>query len=216
MARPRSISDETLLDAAREVFLRDGYGAATTAIAKSAGVSEATLFKRFGTKDELFFRALCDCPGAMAGLALGPLLAGKEGAAERLETVLTHLIEHFRVEMPRMILLMSHGGFNPVEFWQRNPNAAPLKGLKALTAFIDGEMRHGRLSQADPEVVARMLAGSARSFVFFELIGMQESMPMASTTYARGAIDVLLRGIAPVRHQDASPRVSAPSRVSAQ
>src|SRR5437764_15254614 len=50
-----------LLDAARSLFAAKGYaGASTRDIALTAGVSEALLFRHFGTKAKLFERAVLD------------------------------------------------------------------------------------------------------------------------------------------------------------
>lgn len=50
-----------LLEAARTLFAAKGYpGAATRDIAAAAGVSEALLFRHFGTKAQLFERAVID------------------------------------------------------------------------------------------------------------------------------------------------------------
>ena len=58
MPRPISIDDKTILDAARKVFLRHGYGATAAQVAREAGVSEGSLFKHFKTKNHLFLTAL--------------------------------------------------------------------------------------------------------------------------------------------------------------
>jgi len=54
MARPTVIRDETIIDAAREVFLERGFGATTAEVAVRAGVSEGSIFKRFNSKVDLF------------------------------------------------------------------------------------------------------------------------------------------------------------------
>ena len=56
--RPRKISDEDILDVARECLLEQGVNVSTQVIAKRLGVSQATLFKRFGTKVKLLQMAL--------------------------------------------------------------------------------------------------------------------------------------------------------------
>jgi AcrR family transcriptional regulator len=58
MARPPKITNEEILTAARQVFLEEGFGASTLAIAEKAGISEASIFKRFGTKEGLFIEAM--------------------------------------------------------------------------------------------------------------------------------------------------------------
>ena len=51
---PKSNASERLLDAAARVFARKGLkGATTREIAVEAGLSEMTLFRRFGTKEKL-------------------------------------------------------------------------------------------------------------------------------------------------------------------
>ena len=56
--RPKIKTDEQLLAAARSAFIEFGGAVSTTVIAENAGVSQATLFKRFGTKEQLMKRAL--------------------------------------------------------------------------------------------------------------------------------------------------------------
>lgn len=57
MARPIETLDDDLLDAADVVLMNSGPSAFTLAkAAKVAGVSAATLVKRFGSKDQLFLR----------------------------------------------------------------------------------------------------------------------------------------------------------------
>ena len=56
---PAEIPEETMLDAAVEAVVRHGYAGATTKrIAEIAGIGEATLFRRFGTKEGLLQAAL--------------------------------------------------------------------------------------------------------------------------------------------------------------
>jgi AcrR family transcriptional regulator len=53
--------DQLLLDAARRMFAERGYGGASTReISEAAGVHEALLFRHFGTKAELFDRAVLE------------------------------------------------------------------------------------------------------------------------------------------------------------
>src|SRR3954470_8049282 len=60
MARPVSIKDETIIAAARAVFLERGIQATTAEVAQRAGVSEGSVFKRFKSKVDLFRAAMSD------------------------------------------------------------------------------------------------------------------------------------------------------------
>src|SRR3954467_9416148 len=52
--RPLSLSDDALLDVARDVFLERGLEATTSDIAKRARISESVIFYRYKTKEALF------------------------------------------------------------------------------------------------------------------------------------------------------------------
>ncbi len=58
MARPPKITNDEILAAARQVFLEEGMGASTLKIAEKAGIAEASIFKRFATKQALFLAAI--------------------------------------------------------------------------------------------------------------------------------------------------------------
>src|SRR3712207_4659504 len=53
MARPRTISDDDIRQAARAVFVEHGASAPVSLIAERLGVTHAALFGRAGTKDQL-------------------------------------------------------------------------------------------------------------------------------------------------------------------
>ena len=56
---PAEIPEERIFEAAIDTVLERGYtGATTKQIAEAAGISEMTLFRRFGTKDKLLRAAL--------------------------------------------------------------------------------------------------------------------------------------------------------------
>ncbi|EOE1266584.1 helix-turn-helix domain-containing protein [Klebsiella pneumoniae] len=61
MARPKSEDKkQALLEAATAAFAQSGIAASTSAIARSAGVAEGTLFRYFATKDELLNERITD------------------------------------------------------------------------------------------------------------------------------------------------------------
>jgi AcrR family transcriptional regulator len=60
MVRPITIDDATIIEAARAVFLERGMRATTADIAKRARVSTGSIFRRYGTKEELFRRVMLE------------------------------------------------------------------------------------------------------------------------------------------------------------
>ena len=56
---PKIIQDEEVFEATIDMVLKQGYAGATTkSIAQSAGVSEATLFRKYGSKNRLIAAAV--------------------------------------------------------------------------------------------------------------------------------------------------------------
>jgi AcrR family transcriptional regulator len=87
MARPRSITDERLLDAAGAVIGRRGPGFTLAEVAKEAGVAVGTVAQRFGSKHGLLVAMVTTAiaslgPGLReaAGASLGPRLQETAGA----------------------------------------------------------------------------------------------------------------------------------------
>ena len=53
MGRPAIVDTEDLLRVAREIFLAQGFAVPTATIARAAGISEGSIYKRFATKEDL-------------------------------------------------------------------------------------------------------------------------------------------------------------------
>lgn len=200
MGRPQSISREQILEAAREIFLREGISASTAAIAKAAGVSEGSIFKRFATKEALFREAI-GIPDVRIGEDIERLLA--EGPIEDgLERVGLRLVELFRELLPRMMMLWAnharHGG-DPFEALRciEGGQPMPLLLLRTLSHHLETQQRKGRLRRVDPEILARVLLGSMHNFVFFEVVGVHVRQPLAASSFVRGVVDLVLHGARP-------------------
>lgn len=192
MARPKTIDNETIIEAARKLFLEKGFRVSTAEIAKAAGISEGSVFNRFPTKEALFHAAM-GIPQLNFDMLFKERI-GKGEVKEQLSEIMLDLIAFFRELMPRMMMHFAHPGMNPIELHQK-PDTPPLLLLRAFTHYFDEEMRAGRIRPADPEVTARMCLGSVYNFVFFELTGIHVKMPISAHSYTRGLIDILWKGI---------------------
>lgn len=194
MARPSTITNQQILQAARQVFLSEGFAASTGDIAKRARVSEGTIFKRFATKEDLFLAAMgtAAAPALMSSL---PGRVGKGDLRQGLVSLALELIELYREVLPRVTMMWSCR-LPPSQLMKGMTDPPPVRGLRALTAFFDGEQRLGRIGGCDPEVVARLFAGAIHHYVNLEMMGMARRLPMAAPSFARGLVDVLWNGIA--------------------
>ena len=205
MARISRITNQQILEAARQVFLQQGFGASTLEIAQQAGISEASIFKRFSTKEELFFAAM--------GIPEKPLwvnelefLCGKGNLKENLIKVCFQIMEFYREVLPLIMMLRSRGNALP-EHGGKEPK--PIKDVKALTAFLEREINQDRLRPCDPQTVAHILLGSLMNYVFVEQISSQASistteLPLNSghratevSPFVQSLVDIVWQAIAP-------------------
>lgn len=155
------------LDAAVERFLADGYDRTTLeAVAKTAGVSSATLYKHFPTKADLFggvmARLWASEPGSEGAMPppgdprAGLLRIGSDYATllERPTTVA--LFRVIIAEAPRFPEL-------GVELYERGKRPY----LDRLRAYLEGEIASGRLAIEDLPLAKRQFLGMINDVVFW-------------------------------------------------
>lgn len=194
MARPQSITDDEILEAAREVFLEHGIQAPTSAIAERAGISEGTIFRRFETKEALFHTAM-GIPHAPAWFEKAEELADHEDVEEALLLLGEEMVDFFTDMIPKISMLMSCGASEP-DMFEGNSDAPPIRAIRALAQFFDAQQKAGRLQDFDPEIGARMFLGSIFHYCFSEVAGINQFVPMPQKSYIRGVVDTILRGVA--------------------
>jgi AcrR family transcriptional regulator len=161
MGRRKTITDQQLLDAAREVFTAGGFGASTKSVARAAAISEGVLFQRFHTKEELFLAAMVPPPIDVNHIFTHP---DAEGPA-LVRKVLFALTDYFRQTLPAFLPLLAHPSFRFEEFAARNPDT-PLAVLRReLTQFT------ARLGSPSPGAAALLIWSVANTIAFFERLG---------------------------------------------
>ena len=204
MPRPISIKDETIIDAARAVFLERGFAATTAEVAERAGVSEGTLFNRFRSKAELFQAAMRPQLEALEWTSDLADRVGRGDIREQLVEIASAVAEFMRKLMPLMMMSWSNIGASGLPPTLCQPNPPPLRALRRLAAYFEAEIRLGRLRRCDPELLARMLLGSVQQYVFFEVVmKASDELPLPLPTYLRGFVAVLIDGCGPDRSSSA-------------
>ncbi|MCA1644776.1 MAG: TetR/AcrR family transcriptional regulator [Chloroflexi bacterium] len=195
MARPAAITDQQILDAARDVFLAAGFQASTIEIARRAGVSHGTLFKRFATKDDLFRAALGlpSDPDWVAGLAER---VGQGDLQQNLQILVHQIMVSFAEILPCLVALRARG-FAPEPRHHLDPDSPPARFIRALSAYLQAEMDLGRARHGDPEILAHALLGPAVNFVMIETLGANTVPHSSRTEFAARLVDLIWRGVAP-------------------
>jgi AcrR family transcriptional regulator len=195
MGRPRLIETQDILEAARDTFLGEGVGATTGAIARRAGISEATIFKRFRTKADLFFAAMgfaeFDAHQTIADLR------GEAPADQELETISLRFLEHLNQMVPVLTRLLAHPGFDAVELAEKFPEMPARTLVEAVAEYVESEQREGRIGSCDPHAVAVAIFGILHNFALLEHIGLLPKSNRSRRTRVSSFIDLLWNGIKP-------------------
>ncbi len=150
---------ERLLRAARELIEEGGYGAATVvAIAERAGVAAGTLYRHFGSKEELFvevFRVVCDRE-VRAMEAAAASLPDAAPLVDRLETLLATFAER-ALRKPRLAWALIAEPVDPLVDAER---LAYRERYSAMTAeTLRQAIASGELPQQNVELTAAALVG---------------------------------------------------------
>jgi AcrR family transcriptional regulator len=191
MGRKKRISDADLLAAAREVFVKEGFGASTKEIARHAAVSEGVLYQRFATKDELFFAAMIPPPADVMRMFRQSGLRGR-----RLITQLTiAMLEFSRQALPVMLPLMIHPGFRLEDLAERHPDSPIFVLRREIGPCLQREREAGRLGPVDARGASLLVWSFAQAIAFFERLGAHGGK--FAPDVIKSAIDCMWKGLAP-------------------
>ncbi len=161
MGRQKTISDEEVLRVARDLFRAQGHTVTTREIAEASGISEAVLYQRFGSKDDLFFAAMHP-HGPDVEALLGPKDPPDE-AHVYLRTVVVRLGKYFADVIPLALRVMTHPSFEPARLPRpRMGGQAVLRD--GLTERIATLQRRKQLAPLAAGVIARLLLSLAHDW----------------------------------------------------
>lgn len=170
MGRPSTIDNEEIIAVARHLFLTEGPSVATARIAKECHISEGTLFKRFGSKDHLFERAML-FPCLEATLNAIHHIEEDEDSVERIARVTLALLGFFRELIPRMMTLWASHTLDP-RTMLKGEQSPPRLLLREVEQVLSRENEKGEIHLSDPEVMARMLLSTMHNLAFFDTMGI--------------------------------------------
>ena len=158
---------ERILDAAAQVMHDQGLAASTTReIARAAGYSEATLYKHFADKQEIFLSVLRERLPRLDDVAD---LVGEHTVAANLEQIVGRLLSFYVASFPIAASIFSQPGLLASH---RDAMAArgagPRLPVQRVSNYLAGEQALGRVpADADVTAVAALLAGAAFQHAFF-------------------------------------------------
>jgi AcrR family transcriptional regulator len=158
---------ERILDAAAQVMHDQGLAASTTReIARAAGYSEATLYKHFTDKQDLFLSVLRE---RLPRLGDVDQLTGESTVTANLELIVERLLRFYLRSFPIAASIFSQP---ELLAGHRESLAArgagPRSPVDALVGYLSAEREGGRIPPTtDVAAVAALLAGAAFQYAFF-------------------------------------------------
>ncbi|MDW5378360.1 TetR/AcrR family transcriptional regulator [Halomonas sp. HP20-15] len=198
---PRGVARrERLLDAARDVFLEQGYaGASVNDVVARAGGSLATLYKQFGNKEGLFVAAM----ERHIATAWAVLEEGRREATVP-EQVLYELGRRM-LELifdPGVIRLKRGLAFEAErvpELGEMFLSRGPDRIRQELATYLDDQIAHGRLAIDDPREAAGMFMGMLLGEWHIDALLGRKIAPTAEQCdeRARHCVTVFLKGLVP-------------------
>lgn len=195
MGRPRQLSDEQILDTARACFLTHGPHVATAVIAEQLGLSQAALFKRFGSKSRLLVAALRPppVPPWVNLLEEGP--DNRPIDAQLVELCLA-IARYFEAMVPCMMMLKASGA-RVGEVLGQDEMPPPARGHHALVSWLRRGQRLGLLGDFPATVLANALLGAVSQRSFVASLAGPEALHDDLEDYVTALVKLLLRGLEP-------------------
>ena len=189
MARPRIISDDDILAAAREAFTEHGPRVSVAVVARTLGVTPSALFHRMGSKEELMRSALAPRRArAVDALREGP--RGDAPVGEQLVEILTDLLAFLHDVVPGLLVLRA-AGLVPDDEGAGTPPPVLLRGL--LAAWLERGHDAGRVSVEDPRACAEALLGALEARCFNHHVGGERYAPGAGLELVRSLVAAFVR-----------------------
>ncbi|AFZ19573.1 TetR/AcrR family transcriptional regulator [Allocoleopsis franciscana] len=191
MARTPTITQSQILKAAREVFLEQGFSATTADVANRAGISSASIFKHFPTKEALFFAAMSEAPRDRIWTAELEAEIGQGDPRSDLLKIALRIASYTGELLPQMMLAWSVR--QPGEI-VRPPGIEP--DFAALTAYLGREMALGRIARGDPTIPALTLLHTVVGFTMSQTLE-STTVRLDTSRFLEDFVNLLWRGLDP-------------------
>jgi AcrR family transcriptional regulator len=202
VGRTKTIDDEEILRHARAVFRKDGPAAATRDVARAAGISQAVLYQRFGSKEAMFLRAITPKPPDVGSL-LGPY--PPPDARVDLERIGARIASYLRALMPTLLHVVAQPGLGHARLLELHRGFAFEPLVAALVARFERLRDDGFVAEKDPATAARAFLAIVHSSVFFEFMG-HGKMNGRHAPPLDALLQALWEGLAPPQRRGAPPK----------
>jgi len=188
---------QDILQAAQALFIAKGFEAASMdGVAKAAGVSKATVYAHFGSKNDLFAAIVGQMAGRLTS-EIGTLMQAHLPLREALMRIglkfLEVLTEPRRVRMFRMMVAEVDRFPDLGRVFYR---AGPLTMQNCLAHFLADAVAEGTLSCADAGLAARQFLSLIKADLHLRCLLDSDAMPapVEREQQVSSAVDFFLKG----------------------
>lgn len=195
MGRPKEVTDEQIVEAARRCFLARGTGVSAVDIAHELGVSHTTLFNRFGSKEALLIAALT--PRQQV-----PWVATLDAGPDEDRPIREQLVEHAKVmsaffrELQAGVGMLQAAGIAPGKGLRRGKGEPPpVQAFRALVGWLRRAQSQSRLARCDVETLASTILGALHGWAFTARVCGVSTAPAEGERYVERFIELLWSGI---------------------
>lgn len=191
-----------ILEAARAVFMEEGYGAASMdRVALRAGVSKATLYAHFGSKAALFAAMVGEtCRQSTAAVPFQTLdETDPRAALTKIGRNFLDLTLSDRALQTYRTVVADAPRFP--EIGKAFVDSGPSVMLDHVASYLARVDAAGRLSIPDPHLAAEQFLAMVKGRLYLRrLLGLIEDVaPAERQRVVDAAVEVILRGYAPKR-----------------
>jgi AcrR family transcriptional regulator len=187
-----------IITAAIEIGSSLGYAQATTrAIAEAAGVNEVTIFRHFGTKENLFSEAI----EQFGGPAIGPELTRHMTGDYRADLIaFGRAIFSLLLERSEVLQLMLCESTNIPEvrtILARNPEEL----RRALAEYLQMQMAQGKIREGHAELLAQAFMGMFFSYaISLNILDSEIEPEVSNDKFVQTCVDIFIRGTRSFTH----------------
>lgn len=193
MARPRQITDEQILEMTRACVIEKGAQVSLDVVAGELGVTGPALIKRFGSRQELWLRALRPPENAVF---VDHFLAGPDDRPlnVQLEERFTEMWQFFEEVVPCISALRESGIPHDKVFDGRWKN--PMRALQAITRWLELAHEKGIAHAPAAASVATAILGAIQTRAFTGHIAKLKYSPRSTAAYLHDIVDLFSRALA--------------------
>jgi len=195
MGRPKEVTDEQIVVAARRCFLARGAQVSAVEIGRELGVSHTTLFNRFGSKEGLMLAALGpphEIPW-VATLDAGPV--GGRSVRAQLITLAKVMSAYFQ-DLQAGLGMLQAAGIDPGRATCARTGGSPAaEGLRALIGWLERAQDQGRIGPCDVATLASTILGALHGWAFTARVCGESTCAAASDLYVERFVELLWTGI---------------------